>query len=249
MRWARLVQEQDCARTDADFPERREALARTALAAGAGPDMAAATAWPVAATDQPGMACHACLTIRGLLRMAAPMALRCRGSSMNAAARCWSMHGTASPIRRWRWRKRKPLARSRPWRRLLPGVTNSHHSGAMGLPVARLAGQGLVALAFTIRRRRCRCRRRAPADGHQPDRRRLPRRGGPPLVIDMALSEVARQDHAGRQGRPPDPRRLGGRRVGRPTTDPKAALSARCAMWAGLAALLRRWWWNCCAAP
>jgi (2R)-3-sulfolactate dehydrogenase (NADP+) len=107
------------------------------------------------------------------------------------------------------------------------GITNSHHSGAMGLPVAALARRGLVALAFT----------NSPAAMPVPGGRRallgtnpvaaaFPRRGADPLVIDMALSEVARGKImvAAREGRPiPEGWALDA--TGNPTTDAKAALS------------------------
>uniref|UniRef100_UPI0022EAA910 Ldh family oxidoreductase n=1 Tax=Falsiroseomonas oryzae TaxID=2766473 RepID=UPI0022EAA910 len=107
------------------------------------------------------------------------------------------------------------------------GITNSHHSGAMGLPVAALARRGLVALAFT----------NSPAAMPVPGGRRalmgtnpvaaaFPRRDQDPLVIDMALSEVARGKImvAAKEGKPIPP----GWALdaeGNPTTDPKAALS------------------------
>jgi (2R)-3-sulfolactate dehydrogenase (NADP+) len=107
------------------------------------------------------------------------------------------------------------------------GITDSHHSGAMGLPVTALARRGLVALAFT----------NSPAAMPVPGGRRallgtnpvaaaFPRRGADPLVIDMALSEVARGKImlAAREGRPiPEGWALDA--AGNPTTDAKAALS------------------------
>ncbi len=107
------------------------------------------------------------------------------------------------------------------------GITNSHHSGAMGLPVAALARRGLVALAFT----------NSPAAMPVPGGRRalmgtnpvaaaFPRRGADPLVIDMALSEVARGKImvAAKEGRPiPEGWALDAE--GKPTTDARAALS------------------------
>jgi (2R)-3-sulfolactate dehydrogenase (NADP+) len=107
------------------------------------------------------------------------------------------------------------------------GITNSHHSGAMGLPVAALARRGLVALAFT----------NSPAAMPVPGGRRalmgtnpvaaaFPRRGADPLVVDMALSEVARGKImvAAKEGRPiPEGWALDAE--GKPTTDARAALS------------------------
>jgi (2R)-3-sulfolactate dehydrogenase (NADP+) len=106
------------------------------------------------------------------------------------------------------------------------GITNSHHSGAMGLPVAALARRGLVALAFT----------NSPAAMPVPGGRRalmgtnpvaaaFPRRGADPLVVDMALSQVARGKImvAAKNGTPiPEGWALDAE--GNPTTDAKAAL-------------------------
>jgi (2R)-3-sulfolactate dehydrogenase (NADP+) len=107
------------------------------------------------------------------------------------------------------------------------GVTNSHHSGAMGLPVARLADQGLVALAFTNSPAAMPVPGgRRPLMGTNPIAAAFPRRAAPPLVIDMALSEVARGKImvAAKEGRAiPEGWALDAE--GRPTTDPNAALS------------------------
>jgi (2R)-3-sulfolactate dehydrogenase (NADP+) len=106
------------------------------------------------------------------------------------------------------------------------GITNSHHSGAMGLPVAALARRGLVALAFT----------NSPAAMPVPGGRRalmgtnpvaaaFPRREAEPLVIDLALSEVARGKIllAAKEGRAiPEGWALDA--AGNPTTDAKAAM-------------------------
>jgi len=107
------------------------------------------------------------------------------------------------------------------------GITNSHHSGAMGLPVRRLAEQGLVALAFTNSPAAMPVPGgRRPLMGTNPIAAAFPRRAAPPLVIDMALSEVARGKImvAAKEGRP-IPEGWAVDAEGRPTTDAKAALS------------------------
>jgi (2R)-3-sulfolactate dehydrogenase (NADP+) len=107
------------------------------------------------------------------------------------------------------------------------GVTNSHHSGAMGLPVRRPAAMPVPG-------------GRQPLMGTNPIAAAFPRRAAPPLVIDMALSEVARGKImvAAKEGRPiPEGWALDAE--GRPTTDPKAALSgAMLAMGGSKGALL-----------
>ncbi|MFC0409662.1 Ldh family oxidoreductase [Roseomonas elaeocarpi] len=106
------------------------------------------------------------------------------------------------------------------------GVTNSNHAGAMGLPVARLAREGLVALAFT----------HAPASMPMPGGKRplfgtnpiaaaFPRRDAPPLVIDLALSGVARgKILKAAQNNEPIPEGWALDAEGNPTTDPHMAL-------------------------
>jgi (2R)-3-sulfolactate dehydrogenase (NADP+) len=123
----------------------------------------------------------------------------------------------------------------------IAGVTNSHHSGAMGLPVARLAQQGLVALAFTNSPAAMPVPGgRRPLMGTNPVAAAFPRNGAPPLVIDMALSEVARGKImvAAKEGRP-IPKGWALDAQGEPTTDAQAALAgAMLAMGGAKGALL-----------
>jgi (2R)-3-sulfolactate dehydrogenase (NADP+) len=107
------------------------------------------------------------------------------------------------------------------------GITNSHHSGAMGLAVERLAMDGVVALAFTNSPAAMPVPGgRRPLMGTNPVAAAFPRRAARPLVIDMALSEVARGKImvAAKEGKPIPP----GWALdaeGNPTTDAQAALS------------------------
>lgn len=222
-----------------------EALARTALAAaGAGPDMAATTARALAAAEAAGQAGH------GLSRVpqyaaflkngradgaALPRIVNERGGAVLVDAR----HGLAYPA--LAMAEAEAAWRARAHGVAFAGVTNSHHSGAMGLPVARLAGQGLVALAFTNSPAAMPVPGGArPLMGTNPIAAAFPRRDGPPLVIDMALSEVARGKImlAAKEGRP-IPEGWAVDALGRPTTDPKAALSgAMLAMGGAKGALL-----------
>ena len=206
-------------------------LARTALRrAGADDAMAEATARALLAAEAAGQAGH------GLSRVpqyatflrngradgtATPRIVNERGGAVLIDAR----HGLAYPA----------LARAESeaaWRArahgvAIAGITNSHHSGAMGLPVARLAAQGLVALAFTNSPAAMPVPGgRQPLMGTNPIAAAFPRRDAPPLVIDLALSEVARGKImvAAKEGRSiPDGWALDAE--GRPTTDPNAALS------------------------
>ena len=222
-----------------------EALARTALAAaGAGPAMAAATARALAAAEAAGQAGH------GLSRVpqyaaflkngradgaATPRIVNERGGAVLVDAG----HGLAYPA--LALAEAEAAWRARAHGIAFAGVTNSHHSGAMGLPVARLAAQGLVALAFTNSPAAMPVPGGArPLMGTNPIAAAFPRRDAPPLVIDMALSEVARGKImvAAKEGRP-IPEGWAVDAQGRPTTDAKAALSgAMLAMGGAKGALL-----------
>jgi (2R)-3-sulfolactate dehydrogenase (NADP+) len=105
-------------------------------------------------------------------------------------------------------------------------VTNSHHFGAAAWHLEAIGDAGLVGLALT----------NSPAAmpawggkralfGTNPIAAVFPRRGRPPISIDLALSEVARGKLmvAARDGKPiPDNWALD--RDGNPTIDPKAGL-------------------------
>ncbi|HWT08202.1 MAG TPA: Ldh family oxidoreductase [Roseomonas sp.] len=222
-----------------------EALARTALAAaGAGPDMAAATARALAAAEAAGQAGHGLSRVpqyAAFLRngradgAATPRIVNERGGAVLVDAG----HGLAYPA--LALAEAEAAWRARAHGVAFAGVTNSHHSGAMGLPVARLAAQGLVALAFTNSPAAMPVPGGArPLMGTNPIAAAFPRRDAPPLVIDMALSEVARGKImvAAKEGRP-IPEGWAVDALGRPTTDAKAALSgAMLAMGGAKGALL-----------
>jgi (2R)-3-sulfolactate dehydrogenase (NADP+) len=207
-----------------------EALARDALArAGANPTMAALTAAALVAAEAEGQSGH------GLSRVAQyatflrngradgaaePAVVAERGGAVLVDAR----HGLAYPA--VALAVKEATQRAAAHGVAFAGITNSHHSGAMGLPVAALARQGLVALAFT----------NSPAAMPVPGGRRalmgtnpvaaaFPRRDAAPLVIDMALSEVARGKImvAAKEGKP-IPEGWAVDAEGKPTTDAKAAL-------------------------
>jgi (2R)-3-sulfolactate dehydrogenase (NADP+) len=105
-------------------------------------------------------------------------------------------------------------------------IRRSHHCGAAGHPVERLAGQGFVALLFA----------NTPAAiapwggskalfGTNPIAFACPLPEGPPIVVDLSLSKVARGNVlAAKQqgGRIPEGWALD--EAGKPTTDPHAAL-------------------------
>lgn len=105
-------------------------------------------------------------------------------------------------------------------------ITRSHHCGALGRHVERLAEQGLVAMAFANTPDAM-----APWGG----KRRLfgtnpiafaaPQRDTPPVVVDLALSQVARGKILNAaQKDEPIPEGWATDADGNPTTDAKAAL-------------------------
>ena len=106
------------------------------------------------------------------------------------------------------------------------GLFRSHHAGALGLVAERLAAAGQVALMFANTPAAM-----APLGGRRallgtnPIAFAAPRRDGPPLVIDLALSEVARAKVvAAAQRDEVIPLGWAVDAGGRPTTDANAAL-------------------------
>ncbi len=106
-------------------------------------------------------------------------------------------------------------------------IRRSHHGGAAGHPVERLAEQGLVALLFANTPSAI-----APHGGSRavfgtnPIAFACPLLGRPPIVVDLALSKVARGNIiAAKQRGEAIPEGWALDRDGRPTTDPTAALA------------------------
>jgi len=106
------------------------------------------------------------------------------------------------------------------------GIHRSHHCGAAGLPVERLAGLGLMAMLFA----------NTPAAiapwggsravfGTNPIAFACPLPGKPPVVVDLSLSKVARGNIlAAKQKNETIPEGWALDANGKPTTDPNAAL-------------------------
>lgn len=106
------------------------------------------------------------------------------------------------------------------------GVTRSHHAGALGLVVERLAAKGLVAMMFAnTPLAMAPWGGKRPQFGTNPIAFAAPRSGGHPVVVDMALSEVARgKIMAAAQKGESIPEGWATDHEGHPTTDAKAAL-------------------------
>ena len=206
------------------------ALATDALArAGAGPEMAAATARALVAAEAQGLASH------GLSRVAQYAGhLRCgrvngearpRVHQQKAAALLVdAQEGLAFPA--CALAVREAIRSAGEAGAAFAGVTNSHHFGAAAYHLEPVAEAGMVGLAFG----------NSPAAmpawggkralfGTNPIAAVFPRRAGPPLVIDLSLSEVARGKLmvAAKQGKP-IPLGWALDKDGNPTTDPKAGL-------------------------
>lgn len=116
------------------------------------------------------------------------------------------------------------------------GVTNSHHLGAVAYHLAPVAEAGLIGLAFS---------NSPPAInawggkravfGTNPIAAAFPRRNGPPITIDLALTEVVRGKIMlyAKEGKPIPPG-WAVDRDGNPTTDAKAALTGSLAAIGGM---------------
>lgn len=106
------------------------------------------------------------------------------------------------------------------------GFTRSHHAGVVGHHVEKLAEAGLVALAFANTPKAMTAwGGRQPIYGTNPIAFAVPHRGHPPVVVDMALSQVARGKilTAAQKG-DAIPEGWALDESGQPTTDAKAAL-------------------------
>ena len=73
------------------------------------------------------------------------------------------------------------------------GVTNSHHCGALGILLEAVAARGMVGIAFSNASAAIMAwGGKRPLFGTNPVAAIFPRRAGPPLVIDMSLTQVTR---------------------------------------------------------
>ena len=106
------------------------------------------------------------------------------------------------------------------------GVVRSHHAGVLADSVRPIAAAGLIGLGFSNSPAAMPAAGgRHPIFGTNPVAAAFPRRGAPPLIVDLSLSEVARGKvmMAAKNGEPIPP----GWALdagGRPTTDAQAAL-------------------------
>ena len=207
------------------------ALVQAALKrAGASDETAAATAAALVSAEAQGLASH------GLSRVAQYATHLRNGRAdgtasprvVNAtAAACLVDAGSGLAFAACALAVREAIARAKVNGVAFVGVTNSHHFGAAALHLVPATDAGLVALAFS----------NSPAAmpmhggrralfGTNPIAAAFPRRGKPPLVVDLSLSEVARGKLmvAAKKGES-IPLGWALDSEGRPTTDPNAGLT------------------------
>jgi (2R)-3-sulfolactate dehydrogenase (NADP+) len=199
------------------------------LRAGASAEMAAATAAALVAAEAQGLASH------GLSRVAQYAGhLRCSRVNGDAAPRVQQTRpaallvdadeGLAFPA--CALAVREAVRSARECGMAFAGVTRSHHFGAAAYHLEPVAAAGMIGLAFG----------NSPAAmpawggkralfGTNPIAAVFPRRGQPPLTIDLSLSEVARGKLmvAAKEGKQ-IPLGWALDKDGNPTTDPKAGL-------------------------
>jgi (2R)-3-sulfolactate dehydrogenase (NADP+) len=220
----------------ADAPARlsldeASALAARALKAnGASTANAASTAAALVAAEADGQAGH------GLSRVASysaqlragkidgsadPVLTRTRAASVRIDAK----GGLAYPALDLAIEALAPLARDAGV--AAAGVFASHHIGQAGRTAERLADQGLVALVVSNTPRAMAFHGgKTPMMGTNPLAFAAPLSGRSPLVIDMALTLVARSKIvAAQKDGQPIPADWAFDKDGRPTTDPAAALA------------------------
>jgi len=208
-----------------------EALAIRALSAcGASADNAASTARALVAAEADGQAGHglsrvpsygAQLKTGKIDGRAIPALNRTRA----AAVRIDAKGGLAYPALDMAIAALTPLAREAGV--AAAGVFASHHIGQAGRSVERLADEGLVALVVSNTPQAMAFQGGAkPMMGTNPLAFAAPLPGRAPLVIDMALSLVARSKIvAAQKAGQPIPEGWANDAQGHPTTDANAALS------------------------
>lgn len=106
------------------------------------------------------------------------------------------------------------------------GFTRSHHAGALGLAVERLANEGLIGLMFANTPTAMTAwGGRTPLYGTNPIAFAAPAPHAPPIVVDLALSKVARGKilNAAKKGEP-IPEGWAKDSEGNPTTDAASAM-------------------------
>jgi (2R)-3-sulfolactate dehydrogenase (NADP+) len=207
-----------------------ERLAARALrSAGASKSMAEAAARCLVAADAQGLATH------GVARVPTYCAHlrsgRARGDAKlrivnQKPAACLIDAGNGLAFEACERAVREAASRARKHGTALAGITNSHHCGALAIPLEPVARAGLVGLAFSNAPAAIRAGGgKKPLLGTNPVAAVFPRRGAAPLIIDLSLTQVTRGAimllaNAGK----PVPEGWGTDAEGNPTTDPQKIL-------------------------
>ena len=131
---------------------------------------------------------------------------------------------------------REAIKRARRFGIAFAGVVNSHHFGAAAYHLAPVAEAGLIGLAFTNSPSAINAWNGKKAFfGTNPVAAIFPRRDGPPVVVDLSLTEVVRGKIMlyAKEGKPIPPG-WALDKEGRPTTDARAALTGSLAAAGGM---------------
>jgi (2R)-3-sulfolactate dehydrogenase (NADP+) len=205
-------------------------MARSALEkAGANSKMAEAAARHVVRAEEQGLATHGMSRVPfycSMLRNGRADGKAEPKMAADRAAVCLIDNADGLPYVSVEWALDEVIQRARRNGIAFAGIRNSAHVGVLGIHLQKVAEAGLVGFAFT----------NSPAAipawggkkgifGTNPVAAAFPRKGGEPLVIDLALTTVVRGKimMAMKRGeRIPEGWALD--RHGRPTTDPKEAI-------------------------
>jgi (2R)-3-sulfolactate dehydrogenase (NADP+) len=212
-------------------PSQLTTLAADALAAaGASPAQAQATARALVAADLDGLATHGVsriplyvdhLTCGRADGAAEPKLVHSRGGS------CLIDVGGGLAYLGCALAVEQAIERARSHGIAIAALTNSHHYGAAVYHLEPIAAQNLVGLAFTNSPGAINAwGGKRPVFGTNPVAAAFPRKGKPPLLIDLSLTEVTRGKImlAAKAGKP-IPEGWAVDKDGNPTTDAKAALT------------------------
>ena len=198
--------------------------------AGVGPTAAEAAARALVAADAQGLTSHGVSRVPQYVTFlrngrsdpkAVPEIVRSRGGAFLVDAHCGMAYEACELV------IRTMTARTREFGISCGGITNSNHFGAAAVHLAPLGAAGLVGLAFSNSPAAMPAwGGKTPLFGTNPIAAIFPRQGHPPLVIDLALSEVARGKImvAAKEGKPIPPGWAVDRN-GQATTDAKEALA------------------------
>jgi len=205
-------------------------LANTALKrAGANDRMAEAAARHLVRAEEQGLPTHGMSRVPfycGMLRRGrADGAAEPRMKAERAGA-CLIDNGDGLPYVSAQWAVEEAIQRARRNGIAFAGITNSAHVGVLGVHLAPVAEAGMVGFAFTNSPAAIPAwGGKKPLFGTDPVAGIFPRKGKPPIVVDLALTTVVRGKimMAMRKGEKiPEGWALD--RNGKPTTDPKEAI-------------------------